>query len=278
MTKAVANAVAGCAAIWVACSGGLSAAELGVRTLEAFDRYVRLTEMRMESRLGGKAPFLLVDSLPESQRAAVLARLRTGEVVVNRLETREAGSTIDMPAGICHHWSGTVFAAGVPLAQTIGAMQAYERYPQIYRPAVRRAKTLSRTGDRFNVSTQLFMKKVISVVVNVDYDIQYVRIGPTRAYVRSSSTRIAEVQNPDTANEREKPAGQDSGFLWRFNNYCFLEERDSGTYIECGSLSLSRDIPSGFGWLVKPFVTSVPKESLEFTLTALRATLVRAED
>jgi hypothetical protein len=278
MTKGVANAMAGCAAVWVACSSGLSGAELGVRTLEAFDRYVRLTEARMEKRLGGTAPFLLVDNLPESQRAAVLARLRTGEVVVDRLETREAGSTIDIPAGICHHWSGTVFAAGASLAQTIGAMQAYERYPQMYRPAVRRAKTLSRTGDRFKVSMQLFMKKVISVVVNVDYDIQYVRVGPTRAYVRSSSTRIAEVQHPDTANEQETPVGQDSGFLWRFNNYCFLEERDRGTYIECESVSLSRDIPSGLGWLVKPFVTSVPKESLEFTLAALRATLVKVGD
>ena len=277
MTRIAVKVVAGCAAIWIAC-GSLSAAELGVRTLEAFDRYVRLTEARMERQLGGTAPFLLVDSLPESQRAAVLARLRTGEVVVDRLETREAGSTIDIPAGICHHWSGTVFAAGVPLARTIGAMQAYERYPQMYRPTVRRARTLSRTGDRFNVSMQLFMKKVISVILNVDYDIHYVRIGPTRAYVRSSSTRIAEVQNADTPNEREKPVGQDSGFLWRFNNYCFLEERDRGTYIECESLSLTRDIPSGVGWLVKPFVTGVPKESLEFTLTALRATLVKAED
>jgi hypothetical protein len=254
----------------------LNAAEPGVRTLEAFDRYVRLTEARMERQLSGQAPFLLVDSLAESQRAAVLARLRTGEVVVDRSETRDAGSAIDIPAGICHHWSGTVFAAGAHLAQTIGAMQAYERYPQMYRPTVRRARTLSRTGDRFNVSMQLFMKKVISVILNVDYDIHYVRIGPTRAYVRSSSTRIAEVQDADTPNEREKPVGQDSGFLWRFNNYCVLEERDRGTYIECESVSLSRDIPSGLGWLVKPFVTGVPKESLEFTLTALRATLLKA--
>jgi len=277
MTKAAATVVAGCAALWVAAADGLSAAELGVRTLEAFERYVRITEIRMERQIGGKSPFLLVDSLPESQRVAVLARLRAGDVVVDRLETHDAGRAIDVSAGMCHHWSGTVFAAGVPLERTVYAMQAYDRYPQMYRPAVRRAKTLSRTGDRFNVSMQLFTKKVVSVVLNVEYDIRYVRIAPTRAFVRSSSTRIAEVQDPDTPNEREKPVGQDTGFLWRFNNYCSLEERDGGTYIQCESLSLTRDIPSGFAWLVKPLVTSIPKESLEFTLTAMRAALVRTE-
>jgi hypothetical protein len=277
MTKAAATVVAGCAALLVAAGDGLSAAELSARTLEAFERYVELTEARMERQLGGKAPFLLVDGLPESQRVVVLARLRAGDIVVDQLETREAGRPIDVSAGMCHHWSGTVFAAGVPLERVIGAMQAYDRYPQMYRPAVRRAKTLSRTGDRFKVSMQLFTKKAVSVVLNVEYDIRYVRIAPARAYVRSSSTRIAEVQDPDTPNEREKPVGQDTGFLWRFNNYCSLEERDGGTYIQCESLSLTRDIPSGLAWLVRPFVTSIPKESLEFTLTSIRAALVRTE-
>ena len=277
MTKVAAAVVAGCAALWVVAGDGLSAAELSARALETFERYVRLTEARMERQLSGKTPFLFVDGLPEPQRAAVHARLRTGEVVVDRLETHEGGRTIEVSAGICHHWSGTVFAAGVPLEQAIGVMQAYDRYPEVYRPAVRRAKTLSRAGDRFKVSMQLFMKKVVSVVLNVEYDIRYVRIAPTRAYVRSASTRITEVQDPDTPYEREKPVGQDTGFLWRFNNYCSLEERDGGTYIQCESLSLSRDIPSGFGWLVKPFVTSIPKESLEFTLTAIRSALVKTQ-
>jgi hypothetical protein len=277
MTKAAATVVAGCAALWVVAGDGLSATELSTRTLEAFERYVRVTEARLERQAGGKAPFLLVDGLPESRRVAVLARLRAGEVVVDRLEAHVGGRAIEVSAGMCHNWSGTVFAAGVPLDRAIGAMEAYDRYPQMYRPAVRRAKTLSRTGDRFKVSMQLFAKKAVSVVLNVEYDIRYVRIAPTRAYVRSSSTRIAEVQDPDSPNEREKPMGQDAGFLWRFNNYCSLEDRDGGTYIQCESLSLTRDIPFGIAWLVKPFVTSIPKESLEFTLTAIRAALVQTE-
>ena len=108
---------------------------------------------------------------------------------------------------------------------------------------------------------------------NTGYDVSYVRVSPTRTQVRSVATRIAEVQHPDTLEEQEKPVGHDSGFLWRFNNYCALEERDHGTYVQCESVSLSRDIPTGLGWLIGPFVTSIPRESLEFTLQAMRRAL-----
>ena len=67
--------------------------------------------------------------------------------------------------------------------------------------------------------------------------------------------------------------GHDSGFLWRFNNYCSLEERDQGTTVQCETVSLSRDIPTGLGWLIGPFVTSIPRESLELTLQAMRRAL-----
>jgi hypothetical protein len=39
------------------------------------------------------------------------------------------------------------------------------------------------------------------------------------------------------------------------------------------SISLTRDIPAGLGWLIGPFVQSVPRESLEFTLNATRNAL-----
>ena len=88
---------------------------------------------------------------------------------------------------------------------------------------------LARDGERFTVALQLFMKNVVSVVLNTEYDASYLRLSPTRMQVRSATTRIAEVQHPDTAEEREKPVGHDDGFLWRFNNYCALEERGNGT-------------------------------------------------
>jgi hypothetical protein len=35
-------------------------------------------------------------------------------------------------------------------------------------------------------------------------------------------------------------------------------------------VTLTRDIPTGLRWLIEPFVTSIPKETLSFTLQATR--------
>jgi len=257
----------------VAFCAPVRAADLRPETLDAFNRYTRVTESRMDGELHGKAAFLWVDRLPDAERLETYARLRRGETVVSRLVTRDGGREIETPRGLIHHWIGTAFAPHATVDRTVALMQNYDRYQELYTPNVRRSRTISREGDTFKTYMQLFMKKVISVVLNTEYDVRYTRISPARVHVRSYSTRIAEVQNPGTESEREAPVGQDSGFLWRFYNYCSLEERTEGTYIQCESVSLSRAIPTGLGWIVGPFVTSIPRESLELTLGSMRSAL-----
>jgi hypothetical protein len=63
--------------------------------------------------------------------------------------------------------------------------------------------------------------------------------------------------------------------LWRLNTYWRVLQRDGGTYVQCESISLTRGIPFGFAWMIQPFVTSIPRESLEFTLNTTRTTLAR---
>ena len=46
--------------------------------------------------------------------------------------------------------------------------------------------------------------------------------------------------------------------------------RDGGVYVQSEVVSLTRDIPTGLGWLIGPFVNSIPKESLTFTMEATR--------
>jgi len=63
--------------------------------------------------------------------------------------------------------------------------------------------------------------------------------------------------------------------LWRINSYWRLLERDGGTYVQCESISLTRGLPPIIGRLISPFVTSIPRESLEFTLTTTRNALAK---
>jgi hypothetical protein len=59
------------------------------------------------------------------------------------------------------------------------------------------------------------------------------------------------------------------------NTYWRFEEKEGGTYVECQSISLTRDIPTGLGWLIGPYVTSVPRESLTFTLATTRSAILK---
>jgi hypothetical protein len=118
------------------------------------------------------------------------------------------------------------------------------------------------------------MQKVISVVVNTEFETKYTRVSPTRATIYAVSTRVAEVEDPDTPQEHEKPVGEGGGYMWRMNTYWRLEETDDGVLLQCESISLSRSIPFGLGWLIGPFVTSIPKDSLNFVLTKTRETLI----
>jgi len=70
--------------------------------------------------------------------------------------------------------------------------------------------------------------------------------------------------------ERKTAADTIEGYLWRLNTYCWFDARTEGVYEQCESISLTREPPFGVGWLVKPFVTSIPRETLEATLGAVR--------
>jgi hypothetical protein len=249
----------------------VTAAELQPRTVAAFDRYVRATENRLKS-----GPFLWVDDLPASRRSEALALMQGGMLFIDSPRTLEGGREIDVPGGLIHHWVGTAFVPGGNLSQALTVLQDYNRHERIYAPVVAGSKLLSRAGDRFHFFLRFKMKKVITVVVNSKHDALFSTVASDRAEGWIHSTRIAEVEDADGPAEREKPVGQDGGYLWRLNTYWRLHARDGGLFIQCESVSLTRGIPVGFGWLVGPFVTSIPRESLTFTLETTRKQLVRA--
>ena len=255
-------------------STAISNVELKPETTQAFNRYARLTEARINWEVSHAESFLYVDRLAPDQRSEARAALRRGEMFMERLETLDAsGEKIQAPQAIIHHWLGTIFVSGASLRQTLELMEDYNHHQDVYKPEVMRSQILRRQGNDFKIYYRLQKKKVITATLNTNHDVHYHPVDSTRWYSRSYSSRIAEVVNADTPDEHEKPVGHDGGFLWRINSYWKFEEKDGGVYIECESISLTRDIPAGLGWLIKPFVTSIPKESLEMTMGATRAAL-----
>ena len=119
-----------------------------------------------------------------------------------------------------------------------------------------------RDGDRFQTWMRVRQHHMITVVMDTTYEVIFARLDAQHGYSISRSTRISELDSHGHAVD----ANQDHGFLWRQNTYWSYGERDGGLYIQVESVSLTRSIPTGLGWVVGPFVESVPRQSLEFTL------------
>ena len=255
----------------------VSAADLEPRTVEAFNRYVQAAEAQIDAQLSSGAPFLWVERLPPDRRATVAAQLRGGQVVIERLDaTGQSDGTkpISVPGGMVHHWIGTIFIPGVTLQQTLALEEDYDHQQEYFRPAVMRSRILRREGNDFVIELRLYKKKVITSILDTEHQVHYQMVDATHAWSRSRTTRIQEVDDAGEPGERLEPEGHDRGLLWRMNTYWRFEEKDGGTYVECQSISLTRDIPTGLGWLIGPYVNSVPRESLTFTLDATRAAIL----
>jgi hypothetical protein len=267
------------AAGWIAAAGAVAPADgdLQPAAVAAFDRYARLTEQRMAAEIDGRSPLLWIDRQPASERSALVARLRAGEVVSERLQTRDGAKEIEAEGALIHHWIGTVLLPGATLDRTRAFVEAYERYPQTFGPLIQRARVLKRTGERFDVAMRTATSRGgLDVVIDADYAIEYRRVAPARLVTRSEASNIFEVHDAGAPGESRTPAARGRGYLYRLNTYCSFEERPEGTYEQCESVSLTTGIPWMFAWIVKPFVMKIPRDTLEFTLSRVRAGLTAA--
>lgn len=113
---------------------------------------------------------------------------------------------------------------------------------------------IAEDGDRIQVWMRVQQRHIVTVVMDTTYDVTFGRPDASHGYSISRSTKIVEF------------AQEDHGFLWRLNTYWSYEERDGGLYLQVEAVSLSRGIPVGLGWMIRPFVESIPRESLQFTL------------
>jgi hypothetical protein len=267
--------VSGILCLFAAASVTVGAAVLKAATAASFARYARLTEQRITSEVSKTDGFLWIDGLPASRRIELQKGLQQGGVIIERLQTRDGSKSIEVPDGLIHHWVGLVFVPKVTVKAAVALMQDYNHHSRFFAPNIAASKILERDADRFRVALRFNVKKVITVTLDTENDAQFFRPAADRAYSRIRSTRVTEIADPGTPQEAPKAAGEEHGFMWNLNTYWRFLERDGGTYIQCESLTLSRDVPLALGWIIRPFVTSLPKESLTFTLGRARDALLK---
>jgi hypothetical protein len=227
--------------------------------VSAFNDYVRAVESRLARQHRSKDGFLALASPTQE----VETRLRQGKLIVEPI-TPSGGAALS--GALLHHWRGTAFAPGATPADFERLMRNFDAYPEHFGPEVVQAKTLPLHNGQLQAWLRVRQQHVITVVMDSTYDVSFGQLDAHHGYSISQSTRIAEIDSPGTSKEHALSSEAEHGFLWRLNTYWSYEQRDGGLYMQIESVSLTRSIPTGLGWAVRPFIESVPRESLEFTL------------
>jgi hypothetical protein len=238
--------------------------QLTAETVEAFDAYIREAEVVMEQSLTSGA-FLWSDQHPERTQ-----QVKKGQVVA-QFWAGQAPSNV--PNGLIHDWIGAALVPGTTLQNTLELIQDYDNHKNIYKPEVIASKLISRRENEFKIYLRLLKKRIITVVLDTDHDVHYRPIDKSRWVCHSYTTRVAEVRNAGSALETILPADTGYGFLWRLYSYWRFHERQGGVYLECRAISLTRDIPFGLGWAIKPIIRELPRASLTNTLESTRKAL-----
>ena len=256
--------------------------QLKPRTLQAFEEYIREAEAGMEPSLHGSSTFLWSDTNHERAQ-----QVRQGKVVA---QLWAGDGPVKVPHGLIHDWSGAVFVPGATVAQTLALVQNYDNHKNIYKPEVIDSKLISRDGNDFRIFLRLLKKKIITVVLDTDHDVHYSEVDASRWFCRSYTTRIAEVEDAGTAQERLLQPDSGYGFLWRLYSYWKFEHKSAaaaerrgphgadGVFVECRAISLTRDIPYGLGWIIDPIIRKLPQESLVHTLECTRNALLAPQE
>jgi len=238
----------------------IATTRLTPETARAFDAYVKKREAQMARRLepGGTLWCL--------ERQACRAAVHDGAFI----EGFEGSGISEIKGGLVHDWVGATFVPGAKLDQVLAVLRNYPNHKVLFQPEVVDSRIIEQKGDDYKVYLRLRKKKILTVMLNTEYDVIFRQLDAKRAYSQSRSTKIAEFEEG-----REYPVGDDHGFLWRLNAYWRLQEVNGGVYVECETISLSRGVPFMLTTIMSPILKQLPRESLEKTLLATRQALAK---
>jgi hypothetical protein len=234
-------------------------------TLSAFETYVKSAEQGLDSRWAGRGPFLSLDVSDADRK-----KLLKGDLLIMPTTTPNPE---DIQDGLIHDWVGAIYMPNTTVDKVLAVLQDFDRHSQIY-PEIISSRLVKRQGNDITGYWRLERKQqFVPAVFDVQQDAHYTELAPGKWICRAYANDIREVQDAGSKKEKDFPRGEGLGLLWRLNAFWSIEASGDGVLAECRTISLSRSIPSGMGWIIKPFIQNVPRESLTSTLQNTRKSL-----
>jgi hypothetical protein len=228
----------------------------------AFDKYTASVEARLDQKHRSPTSFLApANGISSGNEDFIIEQMKTP-------------TGHNLSGVLLHHWRGTAFIPGANAAEFEQLLKDYNEYPREFSPQVLEAKVLTTHGDHLQAWMRMRQHHVITVTLDATYDVSFGQLDAQHRYSSSRSTQISELDS----NGQPVSSKREQGYMWRMNTYWSYEEKDGGLYVQIETVSLTRSIPTGLRWLVGPYVESIPRESMEFTLRSVCNALRTSED
>jgi hypothetical protein len=233
------------------------------KTLEAWNESIQQTRSELAEEACATDRFLSIDRRPNK-----VAKIQAGGILAFHAPH---GGLVPIPSGLIHHWIGTVFIPNASAATAVRALQDYDSYAGIYKPAVTNSKLLTRKGDEFTYRLK-FAERGFGIKAGVigDFRSRYYRLNSTTGYSITESTSLSEFANPGTPEERIVPLAASHGYVEGVFTIVRYREAAEGLYVEVETLTLSRDIPASIRWMVSPLVQRFSRQVMTGTLDHFR--------
>ncbi len=225
-------------------------------TLREFERYQAVIDRELQERVRGDRPFQWIDEHPDKRR-----EVAEGEIVTYAIAGTNGRNVTD---GLVHDWVGSMLLKGSRLDAVRKFLLDTGQHAHVY-PDVQAARILSRSPNGSVTLLRIEKKKVLRVVLDIEYVNEWEQPASMRWVMIARSRRITEIDG-----DKPLPLDTGHGFLWRMNSQWSLREDPAGVWVELRSVSLSRDTPRAFAWIVRPLVRNFPSEALLSTLKATR--------
>ena len=239
-------------------AASVEAADLQPRTVQAYEKHSEQALREFVAR----AQTLARDS--RRCDGVMTARAASGDGILN------------VPDGLIHNWMATAFVKGATLRQATEVARDYPSYGKVYEN-VKSAKVLSQQGDTYRVLLRLEEGGLgVEAVLDVRSTVEYRTLADGSVTALSKSDEIRQVDNAGRSNESLRPAGRDSGYLWRAQTFTLFTPKEDGVFVVMETLGLSRGYPPFTGWWLEPIARRLGRKSAEGSLSEFLTAVRRA--
>jgi hypothetical protein len=236
----------------------VTAAELQPRTVQAYEKHSELAVREFVAR---------------AQKLTRESRRCDG--VMTARAARDDG-IVSVPDGLIHNWMATAFVRGASLQHATDVARDYPSYSKVYEN-VKSARVLSQQGDTYRVLLRLEEGSLgVEAVLDVRSTVEYRTLGDGSVSALSKSDEIRQVDNAGRSNESPRPAGRDSGYLWRAHTLTLFAPTADGVFVVMETLGLSRGYPPFTGWWLEPIARRLGRKSAEGSLNEFVAAIRRS--